>query len=113
LFLFLLCACATVVALEKLFELVDHGPSVCLLNGSNASKLRIPALPPRPSESIAIYCVRELVSCVTHLQSCAKIDIDADGDFCAGLKFLPTQKSTRRVCFVNQKCRMAVAIGVR
>ena len=28
-----------------------------------------------PSESIAIYCVRKLVSCVTHLQSCAKVDI--------------------------------------
>jgi len=30
---------------------------------------------PTPSESIAIYCVRKLVSCVTHLQSCAKVDI--------------------------------------
>ena len=30
---------------------------------------------PAPSESIAIYCVRKLVSCVTHLQSCAKVDI--------------------------------------
>ena len=29
---------------------------------------------PTPSESIAIYCVRKLVSCVTHLQSCAKVD---------------------------------------
>ena len=27
------------------------------------------------SESIAIYCVKKLVSCVTHLQSCAKVDI--------------------------------------
>ena len=27
---------------------------------------------PTPSESIAIYCVRKLVSCVTNLQSCAK-----------------------------------------
>jgi len=26
-----------------------------------------------PSESIAIYCVRKLVSCVTHLQSCANL----------------------------------------
>jgi len=25
---------------------------------------------PTPSESIAIYCVRKLVSCITHLQSC-------------------------------------------
>ena len=30
---------------------------------------------PTPSESIAIYCVRKLVSCVAHLQSCAKVDI--------------------------------------
>jgi len=30
---------------------------------------------PTPSESIAIYCVRKLVSCITHLQSCAKVDI--------------------------------------
>ena len=30
---------------------------------------------PTPSESIAIYCVRKLVSCVTHLKSCAKVDI--------------------------------------
>jgi len=30
---------------------------------------------PTPSESIAIYCVRKLVSCFTHLQSCAKVDI--------------------------------------
>ena len=30
---------------------------------------------PTPSESIAIYCVRKLVSCMTHLQSCAKVDI--------------------------------------
>jgi len=30
---------------------------------------------PTPSESIAIYCVRKLVSCVTHLQSCAKVNI--------------------------------------
>ena len=30
---------------------------------------------PTPSESIAIYCVRKVVSCVTHLQSCAKVDI--------------------------------------
>ena len=30
---------------------------------------------PPASESIAIYCVRKLVSCVTHLQSCAKVDI--------------------------------------
>jgi len=30
---------------------------------------------PTPSESIANYCVRKLVSCVTHLQSCAKDDI--------------------------------------
>jgi len=30
---------------------------------------------PTPSESIAIYCVRKLVSCVTHLQSCAQVDI--------------------------------------
>jgi len=30
---------------------------------------------PTPSESIAIYCVRKLVSCVTHHQSCAKVDI--------------------------------------
>jgi len=30
---------------------------------------------PTPSESTAIYCVRKLVSCVTHLQSCAKVDI--------------------------------------
>jgi len=30
---------------------------------------------PTPSESIAIYCLRKLVSCVTHLQSCAKVDI--------------------------------------
>ena len=30
---------------------------------------------PTPSESIAIYCVRKVVSCVTHLQSCAKDDI--------------------------------------
>jgi len=30
---------------------------------------------PTPSESIAIYCVRKLVSYVTHLQSCAKDDI--------------------------------------
>jgi len=30
---------------------------------------------PTPSESIAIYCVRKLVSCVTHLQSCAKVVI--------------------------------------
>jgi len=30
---------------------------------------------PTPSESIAIYCVRKLVSWVTHLQSCAKVDI--------------------------------------
>jgi len=28
---------------------------------------------PTSSESIAIYCVRKLVSCVTHLQSCAKV----------------------------------------
>jgi len=27
---------------------------------------------PTPSESIAIYCLRKLVSCITHLQSCAK-----------------------------------------
>jgi len=30
---------------------------------------------PTPSESIAIYCVSKLVSCVTHLQSRAKVDI--------------------------------------
>jgi len=30
---------------------------------------------PTPSESIAIYCVMKLVSCVTHLQSCAKVHI--------------------------------------
>jgi len=30
---------------------------------------------PTPSESIAIYCVRKLVSCITHLQSCAKVNI--------------------------------------
>jgi len=30
---------------------------------------------PTPSESIAIYCVRKLVSCLTHLQSCAKVNI--------------------------------------
>ena len=30
---------------------------------------------PTPSESIAIYCVRKLVSCITHLQSCANVDI--------------------------------------
>ena len=30
---------------------------------------------PTPSESIAIYCVRKLVSWITHLQSCAKVDI--------------------------------------
>ena len=30
---------------------------------------------PTPSESIAIYCVRKLVSCVTHHQPCAKVDI--------------------------------------
>jgi len=30
---------------------------------------------PTPSESIAIYCVRKLVSCITHLQSCATVDI--------------------------------------
>jgi len=30
---------------------------------------------PTPSELIAIYCVRKLVSCVTHLQSCAKVGI--------------------------------------
>ena len=30
---------------------------------------------PTPSESIAIYCVRKLVSCITHLESCAKVDI--------------------------------------
>jgi len=30
---------------------------------------------PTPRESIAIYCVRKLVSCDTHLQSCAKVDI--------------------------------------
>jgi len=30
---------------------------------------------PTPSESIAIYCVRKLVSCIPHLQSCAKVDI--------------------------------------
>ena len=30
---------------------------------------------PTPSESIAIYCVRKLVLCITHLQSCAKVDI--------------------------------------
>ena len=30
---------------------------------------------PTPSESITIYCVRKLVSCITHLQSCAKVDI--------------------------------------
>ena len=30
---------------------------------------------PTPSESIAIYCIRKLVSCITHLQSCAKVDI--------------------------------------
>jgi len=30
---------------------------------------------PTPSESIAIYCVRKLVSCITHLQSCTKVDI--------------------------------------
>ena len=30
---------------------------------------------PTPSESIAIYCVRKLVSCVTHFQSRAKVDI--------------------------------------
>ena len=30
---------------------------------------------PTPTESIAIYCVRKLVSCITHLQSCAKVDI--------------------------------------
>jgi len=30
---------------------------------------------PTPSESIAIYCVRKLVLCVTHLQSCTKVDI--------------------------------------
>jgi len=30
---------------------------------------------PTPSESIAIYCVWKLLSCVTHLQSCAKVDI--------------------------------------
>ena len=30
---------------------------------------------PTPSESVAIYCVRKQVSCVTHLQSCGKVDI--------------------------------------
>jgi len=30
---------------------------------------------PTPSESIAIFCVRKLFSCVTHLQSCAKVNI--------------------------------------
>ena len=30
---------------------------------------------PTPSEFIAIYCVRKLVSCVTHLKSCAIVDI--------------------------------------
>jgi len=30
---------------------------------------------PTPSEAIAIYCVGKLVSCVTHLQSYAKVDI--------------------------------------
>jgi len=30
---------------------------------------------PTPSESIAIYCGRKLFWCVTHLQSCAKVDI--------------------------------------
>jgi len=30
---------------------------------------------PTSTESIAIYCVRKLVSCVTHLQFCAKVDI--------------------------------------
>jgi len=34
-----------------------------------------PQLCPTPSESIGIYCVRKLVSCVTHHQSCAKVDI--------------------------------------
>jgi len=29
---------------------------------------------PTPSESIAIYCETKLVSCVTHLQSCAQVD---------------------------------------
>ena len=30
---------------------------------------------PTPSESIAIYCVRKLDSCIAHLQSCSKFDI--------------------------------------
>ena len=31
---------------------------------------------PTPSESIAIYCIRKLVSCFTDLLSCAKVKIE-------------------------------------
>ena len=74
--------CCILYVRSGLYQLVIHvkGFRVCALHCELAitsiTAIFVKPQPwPTPSESIAIYCVRKLVSCITHLQSYAKVDI--------------------------------------